>query len=199
MPGSRDSRLKILGMDHLRFIGFFNNYVGLGHRLVWLAAVHGNVGTDILDVRVLREICRRRNLLVQCRRVRSHRRFTIENHRKRLILYFDLFKRLLQRGLAVSRDRGYRVAHVADFVPGEHVSVVSGAPVLHVRGILRRDYGVHAGERLSLARVDGLDPGVGILAAQDPAANRVGKGEVDAVDTRPDDPFHTTHPWNACA
>ena len=107
-----------------------------------------------------------------------------------LVLDRDQVERVAGDGGAGRRHGGHRVAVVEDLVTGHDVERDVAIVDLHLAGrhelgphlaeVRRGDHGLDAGQRLGPTRVDGLDAGVGVGAAQDPADQHAGQVQVGA-------------------
>jgi hypothetical protein len=131
-------------------------------------------------------------LLEDQRRRRRHRGEGVHHRGQRFVLDVDQLERVFRQVAVRRRDRGDGLADEAHLADREAVY----APAVGDRrqrcrpaaGVVARDHGADARERLGAARVDANDPRMGVGAAQDCAMQHPGKdGVVDELDAARDE------------
>ena len=173
----------------------------LGEPLLDVAFFEDQVRSDI--ARLARLLARRigEQVFVQERRARPHRLANVHHRRQQLVIDLDEPDRLRGDVRARRRDRGEGVTAVERLVPGHdvaaHVAEVHVAPLAQVRDaaalreIRGRDHREHPRQRRRLARVNGLDPRVGMRTAQHLAMRHPRQLHVRAIHRAP---RHLVHP-----
>ena len=127
---------------------------------------------------------------VQDRRTGLHRVGDVDDVRQHLVVDLDQSQRLLGDGLRNCRDGSHGVAFVERLLARHDVARDVLQVHLHLAGrhdqvgllgeVLRRDDGLHAGQRFGLGGVDRADHGMGVRAAQHLADQLARKVEVGA-------------------
>ena len=193
----RAVRLDIALMHRLGAEVPLDDHVRFGERLLTVAPLEQQPRCDVTalaGVRAPREPRRqrvRRHILVEERRAGRHRLVHRHERVEDFILHVDQVERLLRDMRAHRHHRDHRVALVQDLLAGQVVLRHDPRVHQHLRQVDRRiaddgvvrvgDDGAHAVERLGIARVDRLDPRVGVRAAQNLALQKARRVNVGAV------------------
>ena len=113
------------------------------------------------------------DVLAQDRRVRLHRLERVDQRRQRLVLDLDQVDRVGGDVAVVGDDERHLLVGEQDLLVRQHRLHVAGQRrhVVQVQGlqVVGGEDGVHARQRLGLADVDALDPGVAVGAADEVA------------------------------
>jgi hypothetical protein len=171
-----------------------DDHVGHGEPVLGVTLHHLEMRRDVAGLAGRLAERLGRQALVEEGRIVAHRLDRVEHRRQDLVLHVDQIDRLL-RDVLVDRGHGsHRVSPVEHLVAGEEPVAGELDPKGHLIGLVgvapdgpevpRRDDGEHPWERLGATRVDGLDSGVSVRAAQYPAGHLPGQPHVGAEDRR---------------
>ena len=167
-------------------------------------------GREILLHRPEGELALERDIGVATRGVqdgiacRGQRLFGIDDRGQRFVFDLDQIAGVLGDVAILRRHRRHRLADVAHSVMGDHRlehrrARPGGERVADFRGIGAGHHAKDAGERLSLAHVDGDDPGMGMGAPQHRRVRHLGQIHVVGIDPLADQEARVLHPLHALA
>ena len=135
---------------------------------------------------------------------RRQRLFGIDHRGQRFVDDFDQIAGVLGDVAILRRHRRHRLADMAHPVMGDYRlehrrARPGGERVADLRGIGAGHHAENARERLSLAHVDGDDPGMGMGAAQHRRVRHLGHVDIVGINAFADEEARVLHPLHALA